>query len=466
MNTDYRILGLNQGASPDEIKKAYFKMVRLHSPESDPEKFQEIRQAYERLKRAKSKPDGPSFPPLSDPLAVKMLKQIQTYRKEKNLTLYRDCCEEAWNRFPNDIHFLYLLIMAQRRCGNTGKAVKNAELLVSKDPENKWYQMALAFSYKERGFTQKAFAACENAYALGCMDTDFLLMYAYACNDNHLYEKGISILMRLVKQDIRWNREDIPKITEAYCGLISMNYYGHADALFDILDNLYRFLKQYSIYVKEFFTRIVQLIANACAEVAYPSKEYDCIDQIFTFVTSYCSIPSEVREIQASRELFDFQRVCADARIDDILVSYLELFHDFDEDEEDEDKMMQKFAITDLQLCMIAQREETLAQAAILRRSHPREYEKIAAFIPKLENESKIQFLKDRLLKTYRRLQPFFYDGQFYERYPKEKLLATGARLHDDPENEPYIRSTKKIGRNDPCPCGSGKKFKHCCMNK
>lgn len=24
----------------------------------------------------------------------------------------------------------------------------------------------------------------------------------------------------------------------------------------------------------------------------------------------------------------------------------------------------------------------------------------------------------------------------------------------------------KKIGRNDPCPCGSGKKYKHCCMNK
>ena len=23
-----------------------------------------------------------------------------------------------------------------------------------------------------------------------------------------------------------------------------------------------------------------------------------------------------------------------------------------------------------------------------------------------------------------------------------------------------------KIGRNDPCPCGSGKKYKFCCMNK
>ena len=23
-----------------------------------------------------------------------------------------------------------------------------------------------------------------------------------------------------------------------------------------------------------------------------------------------------------------------------------------------------------------------------------------------------------------------------------------------------------KTGRNEPCPCGSGKKFKHCCLNK
>jgi len=25
------------------------------------------------------------------------------------------------------------------------------------------------------------------------------------------------------------------------------------------------------------------------------------------------------------------------------------------------------------------------------------------------------------------------------------------------------VRSSAKIGRNDPCPCGSGKKYKHCC---
>ena len=27
----------------------------------------------------------------------------------------------------------------------------------------------------------------------------------------------------------------------------------------------------------------------------------------------------------------------------------------------------------------------------------------------------------------------------------------------------PYRRSEAKVGRNDPCPCGSGKKYKKCC---
>ena len=29
-------------------------------------------------------------------------------------------------------------------------------------------------------------------------------------------------------------------------------------------------------------------------------------------------------------------------------------------------------------------------------------------------------------------------------------------------EAQPFVRSTQKVGRNDPCPCGSGKKFKQC----
>jgi len=31
------------------------------------------------------------------------------------------------------------------------------------------------------------------------------------------------------------------------------------------------------------------------------------------------------------------------------------------------------------------------------------------------------------------------------------------------PRIAPTVRDTPKIGRNDPCPCGSGKKYKKCC---
>ncbi len=43
----------------------------------------------------------------------------------------------------------------------------------------------------------------------------------------------------------------------------------------------------------------------------------------------------------------------------------------------------------------------------------------------------------------------------------------TEARLAGDGPRQPRrVKPSQKIGRNDPCPCGSGKKYKNCCMLK
>jgi len=34
----------------------------------------------------------------------------------------------------------------------------------------------------------------------------------------------------------------------------------------------------------------------------------------------------------------------------------------------------------------------------------------------------------------------------------------------DEPAPAPFINPLRHVGRNDPCPCGSGKKFKNCCL--
>lgn len=37
------------------------------------------------------------------------------------------------------------------------------------------------------------------------------------------------------------------------------------------------------------------------------------------------------------------------------------------------------------------------------------------------------------------------------------------AQATNENDEKPFVRSTQKVGRNDPCPCGSGKKYKQCC---
>jgi len=42
---------------------------------------------------------------------------------------------------------------------------------------------------------------------------------------------------------------------------------------------------------------------------------------------------------------------------------------------------------------------------------------------------------------------------------------AEASQVNEEPHPEghkPFVRHDKKIGRNDPCYCGSGKKFKQC----
>ena len=67
---------------------------------------------------------------------------------------------------------------------------------------------------------------------------------------------------------------------------------------------------------------------------------------------------------------------------------------------------------------------------------------------------------------------------RFSKRQEQQRLsdLAKRARSKDDVEaEEDLVKKTEKVeplkadkapGRNDPCPCGSGKKYKKCCGAK
>jgi preprotein translocase subunit SecA len=48
----------------------------------------------------------------------------------------------------------------------------------------------------------------------------------------------------------------------------------------------------------------------------------------------------------------------------------------------------------------------------------------------------------------------------------QEAAISASQKSTETVKREPVRHTGKKVGRNDPCPCGSGKKFKSCCMKK
>jgi preprotein translocase subunit SecA len=43
-----------------------------------------------------------------------------------------------------------------------------------------------------------------------------------------------------------------------------------------------------------------------------------------------------------------------------------------------------------------------------------------------------------------------------------EEAAPETARVAPPAPSEPFVRDMPKVGRNEPCPCGSGKKYKQC----
>jgi hypothetical protein len=81
---------------------------------------------------------------------------------------------------------------------------------------------------------------------------------------------------------------------------------------------------------------------------------------------------------------------------------------------------------------------------------------------PTFHSNSPRTQLAQHLLEAYK---SFVHDPEYLQRikrdYARVKELSA-ARLAN--RNMPKINQNKKIGRNDPCECGSGKKHKKCCL--
>ena len=77
-------------------------------------------------------------------------------------------------------------------------------------------------------------------------------------------------------------------------------------------------------------------------------------------------------------------------------------------------------------------------------------YDLFDAMLQAIDKDISVYLLKAEIRQNIERV----------EQTPKEQLLTNDS--DDTVKKKPKVNKNKKVGRNDPCPCGSGKKYKQC----
>lgn len=458
----YEILGVPEGADKKDIKRAYFKLVRVYSPEKDIEKFQQIRNAYENLMSdnqvsAEVPADIPDVP-----LAKSMMRQIEMQMKSHDYQSAAETAGEAVRYFGDNETFLYYQGLCCRHAGKTGTSVKIFEKLIKMFPDKMLYSSEAAIAYWERGFGKKALAAFEKAYEMGCRDDDFLCMFSLCCNDRDEQTRGTEILFEILRKENRNLRDSMDEMLEAFSGLLAMNIYAEETVIKEILMEFQRFLVNASAYLKNYEEAVLEIamvIFVLCCQQggSLQAEAEKMVDNLKPRISD--KLINELTETVMGSAMRS--KLEEDERLSELMKRGYEAFIDTPEEYMDVPQVLH-FMHLDMKLCMLEEWPSIQPEIEIIKQEYPIYYDAIKDFIHQLEQGENRDILRERLLKDYNRLESYVGGGFYYEEHP-ERRVGLGEVKWDSEDGGTYVRQGKKVGRNDPCPCGSGKKYKNCC---
>ena len=168
------------------------------------------------------------------------------------------------------------------------------------------------------------------------------------------------------------------------------------------------------------------------------------MEKILPTIEKSRQLSEDSREnIKYVHSTIEIQKLSMDKRIHDVFIDLST--HLFSEDENKNEQLsMESYIVFNL--------SSLRKSIKIMMNEYPLCFRLNQAFYLDALNEKKNDYLIDKYYGIYKKLKPA---SKMESIYYEDDL--------DDEEEKPFIRVSPKIGRNDPCPCGSGKKYKKCC---
>lgn len=460
--TDYEILGIDTNADEKTIKKAYFRLIRTHSPEKDPEKFQQIRAAYERLSNPKEQERMElDFPLPNHPFAEIYSQNILCEMEAHNFKKAMKCAEEALKYIGENAYFTLCLAIACEREEMYGKAAKQYEKLLKEYPDNYIICAKLAVAYLHRGYHKKAFPYFEKAFQNGVQEKSFLFSYIECAKSNEKdqqFEQGILVLLEKAnKQEYRKNIFD-------YCLIFEMYTEGNEKKYKHIPDIL-NYYYMYTVAIKSKFQeykRELTFLFTDMKKMAEKVKleEDEKLKKATELLMKDCLDMELLKDNECMSLYIKLER---DKRFSEIVKIMAECFLIPVSEMGEFGEVCKRFGELDATLCLIEEWDELKSEFAIIEKEFPEFYHRFDSVWQIMnKGDKELERYKERLLKEYDRQQKNFNITLYYTRHPEKRPVAEEIQW-DSLEIGTFQRDNKKVGRNEPCPCGSGKKYKRCC---
>lgn len=460
MKDYYEILALTPEASKEDIKRAYFKLVRKYPPDRFEVEFMSIREAYETLSNEETRKQYDSINNLGSNMKEDYAL-ARTYLEEGDLNKAIKILEKMAKVDSKMLIVKALLAESYLKNNNSGKALKIYEELTSVEPKNAAFAGYLANAYLNRGWQKKAIIAYDRAIELDSDNISSWLGLSGAYIKNNEYWNARNVLEKAL--DIV---KDIDANTTIYLKLIMIDInFGMFSSIHKSLDKL----AELAINNDEVKDNVAWTLSHLADYLIQMGRE----DDARKLIEKAAEILPEDKEIlKTEKEIVnyaiyinEFNRMKIDKKIKHEVAALIamEVLTDNDLGLSDQEE---KEAINHFEeYTVLDDYDKYKTSIKKLEKDYPVLYALRADLFNKFADRSERKKLqgeyKKQLLKYRHILERFFEEEDYDTDYDYEELDEDDWGYYEP--QEPIVREEPKIGRNDPCPCGSGKKYKKCC---